>query len=106
MFILKITVTSNDGAYSINALSNNIQIVSPNISTNSYYFNNLQLEFNGTFVEADIPIYIATIYNYFLTAYNVELIGPIQCFQGILFVSGVDGSNATIQAILANGTLL
>ena len=106
MFILQIQVWSNDNQYHINSTSNYIRIVSPNITDNSDYYYNLQLQFNGTFIPSQQNFYVTTIYNYFLTKYNAELIGPFFCYSGsVMFVAGLDQSNSTMQASLVNGTI-
>ncbi len=106
MFILQITSSSDDSQHNVNTTSNNIRVVSPNLLDDETYYNNLQMEFYGTFVEDDKAKYISMIYNYFLTRYGVELMGPIACYNGsVMFVSGLDQSNATLQAILSNGTI-
>ena len=105
MFVLRINVVSNDKQYNFNATSNNIRVVSPNISDDVSYHHNFQLKFNGTFIQSQKSIYISTIYNYYLRKYNVELIGPVECVSGsIMFAAGVDQSNATVQALLTIGS--
>jgi hypothetical protein len=105
MYILQVTASSNDNQHRINTTSNNIKIVSSDLLDDSNYYYNLQMKFNGTFLQADRVKYIAMVYNYFLATYNVQLIGTIACYSGsIMFVAGIDGSNATLQAIVSNGT--
>jgi hypothetical protein len=50
MFVLQTNVASNDGKFKLNITSNNIRVVSPNVSVNSEYCHNFQLKFNGTFI--------------------------------------------------------
>jgi hypothetical protein len=104
MYVLKLTIISNDTNDSIiNALSNNVRIVSATTS-NTVFYNNFQLTFDGTFVKSRRAIYIAEIYNYYLSNYNIELVGPLQCIAGsIMFSGGVDLSNpATTQLLLSS----
>jgi hypothetical protein len=105
MYVLNIYMVSNDGLIKINSTSNNIRVVSPNITDNSIYYHNFQLTFNGTFVQSQKSIYMATIYNYYVTKYNVELIGDVECISGsIMFSAGIDQSNATVQQLLTVGS--
>ena len=105
MFILKISVVSNDKQYVFNATSNSIQVVSSSFTDDSLYYNNLQLTFNGTFNQLQKYIYIATIYNYFLQKYNVELVGPIDSLSGsILFGAGFDLSDSNSKEAVLSGT--
>ena len=105
MYVLKISMISNDGLIKINTTSNNIRVVSPNVYDNSNYHHNFQLTFNGTFVTSQKSIYISTIYNYYVVKYNIELIGDILCISGsVKFSAGVDQSNATVQQLLTVGS--
>ena len=106
MFILSVNVVSNDGKYFINATSNNIRVVSANLTDNSLYYYNLELKFNGTFNQSLKYNYITTIYNYFLQTYNAQLIGPIDSMSGsILFGAGLNLANSTFQDIVTERTL-
>jgi hypothetical protein len=107
MFVLQTNVASNDGKFKLNITSNNIRVVSPNVSVNSEYYHNFQLKFNGTFIPSQKSIYIATIYNYFLIKYNLELIGDVECVSGsIMFAAGVDQSDTSdAQQLLINGLI-
>ncbi len=107
MFILQITVSSDDAEYSITKTSNNIRVVLPNRTYDSNYYYNLQMKFNGTYLEDDRAKYISMVYNYFLTTYNVELAGPIVCYSGgsLMFISGIDGTNANLLSTISKRTV-
>lgn len=107
MFILQIRVVSSDKQYTFTSTSNNIKVLSSNFTDNSLYYNNLELAFNGTFSQSQKYLYIATIYNYFLQKYNVELIGSIDSVDssGILFGAGIDLSNSSLEELIINGTI-
>ena len=105
MFVLRVNIVSNDSQYNFNVTSNNIRVVSPNITENSAYYHNFQLKFNGTFIQSQKSIYISTIYNYYLQKYSIELIGPVECVSGsVMFAAGIDQSNATVQSLLTTGS--
>jgi hypothetical protein len=107
MFVLQTNVASNDGKFQLNITSNNIRVVTPNVSVNTEYYHNFQLKFNGTFIPSQKSVYIATIYNYFLIKYNLELIGDVECVSGsIMFAAGVDQSGTSdAQQLLINGLI-
>ena len=105
MYVLEIQIISNDTNDSIvNAFSNNIRVVSTKAS-NSVFYNNFQLTFDGIFVQSKRAFYIATIYNYYLSNFNIELVGPLQCIAGsIMFSGGADLSNPSLTQLLISGS--